>query len=169
MGRRLACAFSFGRIALSSLFISASMNFRCSRDNLLILSQNFLPNGLLDPPCPTCASRLHITSGQTGAIVRRRRLQRPEQRIRVSPEKSYTPNGIRPDSSPTFSPTSGRNSHSPEETMRESALLLLPAVLGLSGCELVGDIFEAGVWVGVLLVVGAIAVAVWLLSRARGS
>lgn len=53
--------------------------------------------------------------------------------------------------------------------MRESALLLLPAVLGLSGCELVGDIFEAGVWVGVLLVVGAIAVAVWLLSRARGS
>ena len=53
--------------------------------------------------------------------------------------------------------------------MRESVLLLLAAVLGLSGCELVGDIFEAGVWVGVLLVIGVIALVLWLLLRARGT
>jgi hypothetical protein len=51
--------------------------------------------------------------------------------------------------------------------MRESALLLLTAVvpiLGLSGCEIVGDIFQAGVWVGVLLVVGVIALIIWMVS-----
>jgi hypothetical protein len=54
-----------------------------------------------------------------------------------------------------------------EITMRESALLLLTAVvpiLGLSGCEIVGDIFQAGVWVGVLLVVGVIALIIWMVS-----
>jgi hypothetical protein len=53
--------------------------------------------------------------------------------------------------------------------MRESALLFLTAVFALSGCELVGDIFEVGVWVGVLLVVGVIALAVWFISRVRGT
>lgn len=46
-----------------------------------------------------------------------------------------------------------------------SALSFL--MLLLAGCELAGDIFKAGVWVGVLLVVGGIALVVWMFSRAR--
>ena len=54
--------------------------------------------------------------------------------------------------------------------MRESALIVLSAVfiLVLSGCEIAGDIFQAGVWVGVFLVIGVIALIIWLVSRARG-
>ena len=54
--------------------------------------------------------------------------------------------------------------------MRKSWFLLLITalpVLGLSGCEMIGDIFKAGVWVGVLLVVGVIALIVWLISRSK--
>jgi hypothetical protein len=36
-----------------------------------------------------------------------------------------------------------------------------------AGCELVGDIFEAGVWVGVVLVILVIGLIVWLFSRGR--
>ncbi|HET6225487.1 MAG TPA: hypothetical protein VFF27_04345 [Bacteroidia bacterium] len=36
-----------------------------------------------------------------------------------------------------------------------------------SSCELVGGIFKAGVWSGVLLVVGIIALIIYLLSRGR--
>jgi hypothetical protein len=42
------------------------------------------------------------------------------------------------------------------------------STLTLSGCEIAGDIFQAGVWVGALLVVGVIAVIGWLFSRAKG-
>jgi len=38
----------------------------------------------------------------------------------------------------------------------------------LGGCELAGDIFKAGVWVGVLLVVGAVGLIIWLISKAAG-
>lgn len=41
------------------------------------------------------------------------------------------------------------------------ALLLLL----LSGCDLVGDIFEAGFWVGVIVVVLVIALVVWLIFQ----
>jgi hypothetical protein len=50
-------------------------------------------------------------------------------------------------------------------------LLLLIAVfsiIGLSGCEILGDIFQAGVWVGVLLVLGVFALIVWIVSRTKG-
>jgi len=48
--------------------------------------------------------------------------------------------------------------------------LLLAALLptALSGCEIIGDIFKAGVWVGVLLVLGFIGIIVWLVSKAIG-
>jgi hypothetical protein len=55
--------------------------------------------------------------------------------------------------------------------MRELSLIsiiLLPSTLGLAGCELVVDIFKAGVWVGVLLAIGIIAVIVWMLSKPGG-
>ena len=45
---------------------------------------------------------------------------------------------------------------------------LLAILLSLSSCELIGDIFEAGVWVGVLLVVGIVAVVIFLFSKIGG-
>ena len=39
--------------------------------------------------------------------------------------------------------------------------------VALSGCELVAAIFKAGVWVGVLLVLGVIGLVIWLVSKAK--
>jgi hypothetical protein len=44
-------------------------------------------------------------------------------------------------------------------------VVLLFAAVTLSGCEVIGDIFKAGVWVGVLLVLGVIGIVIWLVSR----
>jgi hypothetical protein len=52
-----------------------------------------------------------------------------------------------------------------KNTLYTTLLLLL--TLSLSSCELVGDIFKAGVWVGVLIVVGIIALVVFLIGKAR--
>jgi hypothetical protein len=53
--------------------------------------------------------------------------------------------------------------------MRESLILyisLMLSVIGLTGCELAGDIFKAGVWVGVLLVIGIIGLVLWMVFKA---
>ena len=46
--------------------------------------------------------------------------------------------------------------------------LLLFVTVSLSSCELVGDIFKAGVWVGVLVVVAIIGLIIYLISRVSG-
>ena len=46
-----------------------------------------------------------------------------------------------------------------------SSFLVFSLLLVLSGCSVIGDIFEAGVWAGVLLVVVVIALFVWLLKK----
>jgi len=38
----------------------------------------------------------------------------------------------------------------------------------LSSCELVGDIFKAGVWVGVLIVVAIVGLIIYLISKVSG-
>jgi len=43
-------------------------------------------------------------------------------------------------------------------------LLFLPAAV-LTGCDLVVDIFQAGVWVGVILVIVVIVLVIWLLRK----
>ena len=45
--------------------------------------------------------------------------------------------------------------------------LLVISTVMLAGCELVGDIFEAGVWVGVILVILIVGLVVWLFARGR--
>jgi hypothetical protein len=40
--------------------------------------------------------------------------------------------------------------------------------MAMTGCELIGDIFQAGVWVGALLVIAVIGIVVWLVSKSRG-
>jgi hypothetical protein len=47
-------------------------------------------------------------------------------------------------------------------------LLALVSAFALTGCEVIGDIFEAGVWVGIIVVVGIIALVIWLISRMGG-
>lgn len=37
----------------------------------------------------------------------------------------------------------------------------------VTGCEVVGDIFEAGMWVGIIIVVAVIALILWLISKFR--
>jgi len=46
-------------------------------------------------------------------------------------------------------------------------LFVLTAVM-LTGCELVGDIFEAGIWAGVIIVVLVIVLIVWLIRKFMG-
>ncbi|MFT3909797.1 MAG: hypothetical protein QM737_10260 [Ferruginibacter sp.] len=36
-----------------------------------------------------------------------------------------------------------------------------------NSCELIGDIFKAGVWVGVLIVVGIIALILFLVGKSK--
>jgi uncharacterized membrane protein YkvI len=52
--------------------------------------------------------------------------------------------------------------------MRHSPILciiLLISTVSLAGCELVGDIFKAGVWVGAILVIGIIGLVIWMFSK----
>ena len=49
---------------------------------------------------------------------------------------------------------------------RIAALVLLAVPLG--GCELVGGIFKAGVWVGALAVVAVVVLLVFVVAKVRG-
>ena len=40
-------------------------------------------------------------------------------------------------------------------------------LIGVSGCEFIGDVFQAGVGVGVVLVIGVIALIVWMIARPK--
>lgn len=46
-------------------------------------------------------------------------------------------------------------------------MFLLAMVVTLSSCELVGDIFQAGFAVGIIVVVVIVALIIWLVSRFR--
>jgi hypothetical protein len=45
--------------------------------------------------------------------------------------------------------------------------LVLVAGIALSGCELVGDIFQAGMAVGVFIVIVVLAIVAFLVSKVR--
>jgi hypothetical protein len=45
------------------------------------------------------------------------------------------------------------------------SLLLIFSIFLINSCSLIGDIFKAGVWVGILLVVGFIALVIFLVTR----
>lgn len=50
----------------------------------------------------------------------------------------------------------------------QTGFIALFLTLFLTSCEAIGDIFGAGVWTGVILVVVGIAVVVWLVSKMFG-
>jgi hypothetical protein len=45
---------------------------------------------------------------------------------------------------------------------------LLFMIVSLTSCQVIGDIFKAGVWVGVLVVVGIIALVIFLIAKLSG-
>lgn len=47
-------------------------------------------------------------------------------------------------------------------------LLLVVASVLASGCAVVGGIFKAGVWVGVIMVVLVLAIVMFVVGKARG-
>jgi len=49
-----------------------------------------------------------------------------------------------------------------------STIALLLTVFTLSGCQVIGDIFKAGVWSGVLLVVAIVGGVIFLIAKATG-
>ena len=46
-------------------------------------------------------------------------------------------------------------------------LLVLALLLPLAACEIIGDIFQAGVWVGVILAAIVVMGILWVVSKAR--
>jgi hypothetical protein len=55
--------------------------------------------------------------------------------------------------------------------MKRNALIygsLLMIVSLISSCSVIGGIFKAGVWVGILIVVVIIALIIWLIGKGRG-
>ena len=55
--------------------------------------------------------------------------------------------------------------------MKQNNGILLAALFfvltTLSSCEVIGGIFKAGVWVGVLLVVLVVGIILWVIGKAR--
>ncbi len=49
-----------------------------------------------------------------------------------------------------------------------SLLPLLALLLSLSSCEVIGGIFKAGVWSGVILVVVVVGLVIFLLAKLFG-
>lgn len=46
-------------------------------------------------------------------------------------------------------------------------ILVLLLTLFVSACEAIGTIFEAGIWVGVIMVVGVVALIAFIATRMR--
>jgi hypothetical protein len=45
------------------------------------------------------------------------------------------------------------------------ALSMMLMLLTLSGCEVIGDIFSAGMYTGIFVVVFVIAIIIWLVTK----
>jgi hypothetical protein len=45
---------------------------------------------------------------------------------------------------------------------------LFALLLSLGGCQLAAGIFKAGVWVGIIVVVGIVALVIFLIGKAGG-
>ncbi len=49
-----------------------------------------------------------------------------------------------------------------------SLLIITSAIMLLSSCEVIGGIFKAGVWSGIIMVVIVLVLIIWLLSKLMG-
>jgi hypothetical protein len=46
--------------------------------------------------------------------------------------------------------------------------LVVAFIVSLSSCEIVGGIFKAGVWTGIILVAVVVGIIIWAVSKASG-
>jgi hypothetical protein len=53
------------------------------------------------------------------------------------------------------------------KSIHQLSFLLLAMIVTLSSCELIGDIFEAGFWTAIIVIVLVIGLIIWLLNRFR--
>jgi hypothetical protein len=61
-----------------------------------------------------------------------------------------------------------RHRHEGSEAMLSTRLILASAVLlALAGCEMIGNIFEAGVWTGIIGLVIIVAIVLFIVGRMR--
>lgn len=47
------------------------------------------------------------------------------------------------------------------------AFLMVFSLTTLQSCDLIGDILEAGIWTGIIIVVAVVLLIVWLISKMR--
>lgn len=47
------------------------------------------------------------------------------------------------------------------------SVLLVTMLASLTSCEAIGDIFKAGMWMGIIVVVIIIAIVLWLIGKIR--
>jgi len=45
---------------------------------------------------------------------------------------------------------------------------VMAMILSLSSCQVIGDIFKAGVWSGIILVVAVIGIIIFVISKIAG-
>lgn len=45
---------------------------------------------------------------------------------------------------------------------------IMALLLSLSSCQLIGDIFKAGVWSGILMVVAVVGLVIFLIAKVAG-
>jgi uncharacterized membrane protein YkvI len=46
-------------------------------------------------------------------------------------------------------------------------LVLVITVVSFAGCQVIGDIFKAGFWAGVILVVIILAIVLWIVAKTK--
>ena len=51
------------------------------------------------------------------------------------------------------------------KTYINRALLLMVVLFTVTSCEAIGDIFKAGMGVGIFLVIAVVVVIIWLISK----
>lgn len=53
-------------------------------------------------------------------------------------------------------------------TRLAQTLLVLLLALTMPACELIGDIFQAGLVIGIILIVLIVAIIMWIVRKVRG-
>jgi hypothetical protein len=48
------------------------------------------------------------------------------------------------------------------------SLVFILLLVTMSGCEVIGDIFQAGMWTAVIIIVIVVVLILWLIRKIRG-
>jgi Rrf2 family protein len=100
-------------------------------------------------------------------LIKSKRGARGGYSIARSPERISFSDVIAAIEGPIAVKRTNRNGRTPMKHSWYLFVLLLLSTVALTGCEVIGDIFKAGVWVGVVLVMLVIGIIVWLVTRSK--